>query len=108
MPYASHRVAVALAAETGRSPLDVLDDFRSFCFAGALSSRPAALPTLPAFARPGHILFGNDRPAPARKRSSPASAAPRPPARWRRDCVTAVAQLGHDRQPPAVPGKLAP
>ncbi|MEV0743306.1 amidohydrolase family protein [Streptomyces sp. NPDC050549] len=42
------------------------DDFRSFYFDTALSSSPAALPTLLAFARPGHILFGSDWPfAPA-------------------------------------------
>lgn len=66
VPYASHRMAVALAADTGRSPLDVVDDFRSFHFDTALSSSPAALPTLLAFARPGHVLFGSDWPfAPA-------------------------------------------
>ncbi|MDQ1034680.1 putative TIM-barrel fold metal-dependent hydrolase [Streptomyces sp. V3I8] len=66
VPYASHRMAVAIAADTGRSPLDVLDDFRAFYFDTALSSSPAALPTLLAFARPGHVLFGSDWPfAPA-------------------------------------------
>ncbi|MEU2280678.1 amidohydrolase family protein [Streptomyces sp. NPDC013178] len=62
VPYASHRMAVAIAGDTGRSPLDVLDDFRSFYFDTALSSSPAALPTLLAFARPGHVLFGSDWP----------------------------------------------
>jgi 6-methylsalicylate decarboxylase len=62
LPYASHRMAVALASDTGRSPLDILDDFRGFCFDTALSSSPAALPTLLAFARPGHVLFGSDWP----------------------------------------------
>ncbi|MCX4767781.1 amidohydrolase [Streptomyces sp. NBC_01275] len=62
VPYASHRMAVAIAADTGRSPLDVLDDFRGFYFDTALSSSPAALPTLLAFARPGHVLFGSDWP----------------------------------------------
>ncbi|WP_431682567.1 amidohydrolase family protein [Kitasatospora sp. KL5] len=62
LPYASHRMAVAIAADTGRSPLDVLDDFRGFYFDTALSSSPAALPTLLAFARPGHVLFGSDWP----------------------------------------------
>ncbi|MEU9410217.1 amidohydrolase family protein [Streptomyces sp. NPDC048281] len=66
VPYASHRMAVALAAGTGRSPLDVLEDLRGFYFDTALSSSPAALPTLLAFARPGHVLFGSDWPfAPA-------------------------------------------
>ncbi|MFC7265710.1 amidohydrolase family protein [Streptomyces lutosisoli] len=62
VPYASHRMAVAIASDTGRSPLDVLDDFRDFYFDTALSSSPAALPTLLAFARPGHVLFGSDWP----------------------------------------------
>ncbi|MFD7818361.1 amidohydrolase family protein [Streptomyces sp. NPDC059785] len=62
VPYSSHRMAVTIAGETGRSPLDVLEDFRSFYFDTALSSSPAALPTLLAFARPGHVLFGSDWP----------------------------------------------
>ncbi|MFE2296681.1 amidohydrolase family protein [Streptomyces sp. NPDC059445] len=62
VPYSSHRMAVTIANDTGRSPLDVLDDFRSFSFDTALSSSPAALPTLLAFARPGHVLFGSDWP----------------------------------------------
>ncbi|MFF0596155.1 amidohydrolase family protein [Streptomyces antibioticus] len=66
VPYSSHRMALTIANDTGRSPLDVLDDFRSFYFDTALSSSPAALPTLLAFARPGHVLFGSDWPfAPA-------------------------------------------
>ncbi|MER6161490.1 amidohydrolase family protein [Streptomyces sp. NPDC001868] len=66
VPYSSHRMALTIANDTARSPLDVLDDFRSFYFDTALSSSPAALPTLLAFARPGHILFGSDWPfAPA-------------------------------------------
>ena len=62
VPYASHRMAVTIAAETGRSPLDILDDFRTLYYDTALSSSPAALPTLLAFARPGHVLFGSDWP----------------------------------------------
>ncbi|NEB03508.1 amidohydrolase family protein [Streptomyces sp. SID13726] len=62
VPYASHRMAVAIAADTGRSPLDILDDLRGFYFDTALSSSPAALPTLLTFARPGHVLFGSDWP----------------------------------------------
>ncbi len=62
VPYASHRMAVAISADTGRSPADVLDDFASFYFDTALSSSAAALPTLLAFAKPGHITFGSDFP----------------------------------------------
>ena len=62
VPYASHRMAVAITADTGRSWADVLDDFSSFYFDTALSSSAAALPTLLAFAKPGHITFGSDFP----------------------------------------------
>jgi predicted TIM-barrel fold metal-dependent hydrolase len=62
VPYASHRMAVAIMAETGASPADTLDDFASFYFDTALSSSAAALPTLLAFAKPGHITFGSDWP----------------------------------------------
>jgi 6-methylsalicylate decarboxylase len=62
VPYASHRMAVAITADTGRSWADVLDDFADFYFDTALSSSAAALPTLLAFAKPGHITFGSDFP----------------------------------------------
>jgi predicted TIM-barrel fold metal-dependent hydrolase len=62
VPYASHRMAVAIMAETGASPADTLDDFASFYFDTVLSSSAAALPTLLAFAKPGHITFGSDWP----------------------------------------------
>lgn len=62
VPYASHRMAVAILADTGRSPADSLDDFSSFYFDTALSSSAAALPTLLAFAKPGYITFGSDFP----------------------------------------------
>jgi 6-methylsalicylate decarboxylase len=62
VPYASHRMAVAIMADTGRSWVDVLDDFAGFYFDTALSSSAVALPTLLAFAKPGHITFGSDFP----------------------------------------------
>jgi 6-methylsalicylate decarboxylase len=62
VPYASHRMAVAITADTGRSWADALDDFAGFYFDTALSSSAAALPTLLAFAKPGHITFGSDFP----------------------------------------------
>ena len=66
LPYASHRIAAAITAETPRSPIDVLEDLASFYFDTALSGSPAALPSLLAFAKPGHVLFGSDWPyAPA-------------------------------------------
>lgn len=62
VPYASHRMALAIVSETSRDPGEVLDDFAGFYFDTALSSSPAALPTLLAFAQPGHITFGSDWP----------------------------------------------
>ncbi|MGX9790871.1 amidohydrolase family protein [Mycobacterium sp. MMS18-G62] len=62
VPYAAHRMALAIMGDTGRSPADSLDDFSSFYFDTALSSSAAALPTLLAFAKPGHITFGSDWP----------------------------------------------
>jgi 6-methylsalicylate decarboxylase len=62
VPYASHRMAVGITADTGRSWADALDDFAGFYFDTALSSSAAALPTLLAFAKPGHITFGSDFP----------------------------------------------
>jgi 6-methylsalicylate decarboxylase len=62
VPYASHRMAVAITSDTGRSPADTLDEFAGFYFDTALSSSAAALPTLLAFAKPGHITFGSDFP----------------------------------------------
>lgn len=66
LPYASHRLMAALLAEGGRAPGELLEDMRSFYFDTALSGSPAALPSLLAFAKPGHVLFGSDWPfAPA-------------------------------------------
>lgn len=62
VPYAGHRLAAAITAETQRPPFEVLDDFASFYCDTALSSSPAALPSLLAFAKPGHVLFGSDWP----------------------------------------------
>ncbi len=62
VPYASHRMAVAIMSDTGRNPADSRDEFSSFYFDTALSSSAAALPTLLAFAKPGHITFGSDWP----------------------------------------------
>jgi predicted TIM-barrel fold metal-dependent hydrolase len=62
VPYAAHRLALSVAAATGRDPADVLNDFAGFYFDTALSATPATLPSLLAFARPGHVLFGSDTP----------------------------------------------
>jgi predicted TIM-barrel fold metal-dependent hydrolase len=62
VPYASHRMAVGIMSDTGRSMADSLDDFAGFYFDTALSSTAAALPSLLAFAKPGHVTFGSDWP----------------------------------------------
>ncbi len=68
LPYASHRFA---ELQEGLNPGkvnkdDIIAEFKNFYFDTALSSSEAALPTLLAFAKPGHILFGSDYPyAPA-------------------------------------------
>ncbi|ORV89309.1 amidohydrolase [Mycobacterium interjectum] len=62
VPYASHRMAIAIMSDTGRTLTDSLDDFAGFYFDTALSSTAAALPSLLAFAEPGHVTFGSDYP----------------------------------------------
>jgi predicted TIM-barrel fold metal-dependent hydrolase len=84
LPYAAHRIAGWLAAygvkdrpfrhdaaeatvqtlaNEAMSRLDtVLDQLSGFYFDVALSSTPAALPSLLAFAKPGHVLYGSDAP----------------------------------------------
>jgi predicted TIM-barrel fold metal-dependent hydrolase len=62
LPFASHRIALTLAELTGRILTDVLADLTNFWFDTALSSSPAALPSLMAFARPGRIVYGSDWP----------------------------------------------
>lgn len=62
VPYISHRMAVSIMNDTGRNLADILGELSSFYFDTALSSSPAALPTLLAFAQPGHVLFGSDWP----------------------------------------------
>lgn len=62
VPYASHRMAIGILSDTERSLTDTLDDFAGFYFDTALSSTAAALPSLIAFAKPGHVTFGSDYP----------------------------------------------
>jgi predicted TIM-barrel fold metal-dependent hydrolase len=63
LPYASLRFAelARVFNPAAPSPDAILASFRRFYFDTALSSG-AALPTLTAFASPGHILFGTDSP----------------------------------------------
>lgn len=68
LPYVSHRIAelAPRVREDVPPSEEILKQFRSYYFDVALSSSPAALPTLTAFAQKGHILYGSDYPyAPA-------------------------------------------
>jgi predicted TIM-barrel fold metal-dependent hydrolase len=68
VPYASHRFAelAHVFRPDSAKQADILASFRRYYFDTALSSSPAALPSLKAFAENGHILFGTDFPfAPA-------------------------------------------
>jgi 6-methylsalicylate decarboxylase len=68
VPFASHRFAelARIFRPDAAKPADILASFQRFYFDTALSSSPAALPSLKAFAENGHILFGTDFPfAPA-------------------------------------------
>ncbi len=63
VPYAAHRIAnLAHVVNEKVDAANVLDDLSTFYFDTALSSSPTALPSLLAFARPGHVLFGSDWP----------------------------------------------
>lgn len=68
LPYASRRFAELSAAldPNGPSADALIDKFQRFYFDTALSTGAAALPSLMAFARQGHVLYGSDFPyAPA-------------------------------------------
>ncbi|MFE4501897.1 amidohydrolase family protein [Rhodococcus sp. NPDC056743] len=62
LPYASHRISLAMVATGARDPFEALRDFADFYYDTALSGSPAALPSLLAFANPGHVLYGSDWP----------------------------------------------
>ncbi|MEM5386742.1 amidohydrolase family protein [Paraburkholderia phymatum] len=68
LPYVAYRCAELAPSVRADVPLtdDLLVLFQRFYFDMALSSSPVALPSLTAFAKPGHILYGSDYPyAPA-------------------------------------------
>lgn len=63
VPYAAHRVAnLAHLVGHDADPAALLEDLSGFYFDTALSGSPTALPSLLAFAQPGHVLFGSDWP----------------------------------------------
>ena len=62
LPYAAARFAELLHALNPKRTVEALmSDMQAFYFDTALST-PTALPSLLAFATPGHILFGSDYP----------------------------------------------
>ncbi|MEU9160794.1 amidohydrolase family protein [Streptomyces sp. NPDC048424] len=62
LPYAAHRFAAAARLRPGQAPEDLLAELRRFYFDTAFCAGPASLPSLLAFAEPGHVLYGSDFP----------------------------------------------
>ncbi|GGN57837.1 amidohydrolase [Streptomyces albiflavescens] len=62
LPYAAWRFTGGAQFNPGTTPIGILTDLQRFYFDTALSSTPSALPSLLAFAAPGHILYGSDFP----------------------------------------------
>jgi predicted TIM-barrel fold metal-dependent hydrolase len=60
VPYAAYRIAITTSADG--NPLEGLARLKRFYFDVALSSSPAALPSLLAFAERDHVLYGSDFP----------------------------------------------
>ncbi|MFE5486485.1 amidohydrolase family protein [Streptomyces sp. NPDC056527] len=62
LPYAAWRFTGGAPFNPGTTPMGILADLQRFYFDTALSTTPSALPSLLAFAAPGHILYGSDFP----------------------------------------------
>jgi 6-methylsalicylate decarboxylase len=64
LPYAAYRFAglTATTLDPDRTADSVLGDLKRFYFDTALAASPSALPSLLAFAEPGHVLYGSDWP----------------------------------------------
>ncbi|WP_037911187.1 amidohydrolase family protein [Actinacidiphila yeochonensis] len=62
LPYAAVRFAGASQFVPGTTSEGILADLRRFYFDTALSATPYSLPSLLAFAEPGHVLYGSDSP----------------------------------------------
>lgn len=62
LPYAAWRFTGGAPFNPGTTPMGILSDLQRFYFDTALSTTPAALPSLMAFASPGHVLYGSDFP----------------------------------------------
>ncbi|RSS78280.1 amidohydrolase [Streptomyces sp. WAC06614] len=62
LPYAAHRFASAARLRPDGTPQDLMAELRRFYFDTAFCAGPASLPSLLAFAAPGHVLYGSDFP----------------------------------------------
>jgi predicted TIM-barrel fold metal-dependent hydrolase len=62
VPFAAHRMATAPATWGDLSTAEVVEQFRTFYFDTALTASPSSLPSILAFAKPEHVLFGSDWP----------------------------------------------
>ncbi|QHC57808.1 amidohydrolase family protein [Rathayibacter sp. VKM Ac-2760] len=62
LPYAASRFSAAAVFNPGTTPESIQAGLRRFYFDTALSSTPTSLPSLLAFAEPGHVLYGSDFP----------------------------------------------
>ncbi|MBF4618471.1 amidohydrolase family protein [Clavibacter sp. VKM Ac-2873] len=62
LPYAASRFSAAAMFNPGTTPEGIQAGLRKFYFDTALSASPTSLPSLLAFAEPGHILYGSDFP----------------------------------------------
>jgi predicted TIM-barrel fold metal-dependent hydrolase len=62
VPFAAYRMATAPATWGDLTTEQVVEEFRRFYFDTALTASPSSLPSLLAFAKPGHVLYGSDWP----------------------------------------------
>ena len=62
LPYAASRFSAAAMFNPGTTPESIQAGLRKFYFDTALSATPTSLPSLLAFAEPGHIFYGSDFP----------------------------------------------
>ena len=62
VPFAAHRMGTAPATWGELTTSEVVEQLSSFYFDTALTASPSSLPSLLAFARPGHLLYGSDWP----------------------------------------------
>ena len=62
LPFAAQRFTGAAMFNPGTTPDGILAGLRKFYFDTALSASATSLPSLFAFAEPGHVLYGSDFP----------------------------------------------